>query len=132
MKGRIYIFVLLVLLLAALPELALAASPSDLASVGCADQSQAIAYPSADIAGDSAYCSVVYAIPYPAADFDGDGISSFVRPATIDAPTDLAEETGLRRIYGYGTSFDVRTDQADRGVTVNSVQMELRRTYGYD
>lgn len=130
MKNRIYIFVSLVLLLAALPELAMAAGPSDLASAGCADQSQAIAYPSADIAGNSAACSVGYAIPYPAADFEGDGISSFVRSVTTDPSADIDERyVGEWR----GTILTAQIGvKAAPEVAVNSAPMELRRTYGHD
>jgi hypothetical protein len=88
MKKRIYIFVLMVLLLAALPQLALAAAPSPVASVACDYRSHVIPYPTAAIDTGSADCLADYAIPYPAADFEGDGISYFVRSPTIDSSAD--------------------------------------------
>jgi hypothetical protein len=122
MKRRIYIFVLLVLLLAALPELALAAGPSPVASVACDYRSHVIAYPTANIDTGSADCLAGYAIPYPAADFEGDGITSFVRSATTNPSADLSE--------GYigewrGTIITARTEgQAAPEVEVNSVPSE--------
>jgi hypothetical protein len=87
MKKRIYIPVLLVLL-AALPELALAAAPSPVAIAVCDVQSQNIPYPTAAIDTGKANCLADYPLPYPAADFEGDGISYFVRSPTIDSSAD--------------------------------------------
>ncbi len=85
MKKRIYIFVLLVLLLAALPELALAAGPNPVAIAVCGAQSQNISYPTVAVDTGRANCLADYAIPYPAADFEGDGISYFVRSTAINS-----------------------------------------------
>jgi hypothetical protein len=84
MKRRIYIFVLLALLLASLPELALAAAPSPVAIPVCDYRSHVIPYPTAKVDTGSADCLAEYAIPYPAADFEGDGITAFVR-STINS-----------------------------------------------
>jgi hypothetical protein len=85
MKRRIHIFVLLVLLLAALPELALAAAPSPVAIDVCAAQSHDIPYPTAAIEAGNANCLDDYPLPYPAADSEGDGISYFGRSTAINS-----------------------------------------------
>ena len=82
MKKRIYILVLLVLL-AALPRLALAAGPSPVTIAACGARSQNIPYPSAAVDTGRANCLADYPLPYPAADFEGDGISYFVRSSPI-------------------------------------------------
>ena len=83
MKKRIYIPVLLVLL-AALPELALAAGPSPVAIAVCGAQSQTLPYPTAALDTGSTNCLADYPISYPAADFEGDGISYFVRSSALN------------------------------------------------
>ena len=102
MKKRIYVPVMLVLLVA-VPQLALAAGPSDVAVPVCDARSHGIAYPTAKIDTASADCLTEPVILYPAADFEGDGISYYGQTATSNSPTDLAEETELGRVYSYGT-----------------------------
>lgn len=96
MKRRIYIPVLLVLL-AALPRLALATSPGPVAAAVCSAQSQNIPYPAAAIDLRRANCLADYPLPYPAADFEGDGISYFVRSSAINslADTDAYRDSSL-------------------------------------
>jgi len=89
MKKRIYIPVLLVLL-AALPRLALAAGPSPVAIAVCSPQSHNIPYPTAALDTGRANCLADYPLPYPAADFEGDGISYFVRSSAIYSSADTA------------------------------------------
>jgi hypothetical protein len=83
MNRRITILALLVLLMAALPELALAAAPSPVAIPVCSAQSHDIPYPTAAVEVASANCLDDYPLPYPAADFEGDGISYFGRSTAI-------------------------------------------------
>ena len=96
MKKRIYIPVLLVLL-AALPKLALAAAPSPVAIPVCGAQSHNIPYPTAAVEVGSANCLDDYPLSYPVADFEGDGISYFVRSSAIysSADTDPDSDSSL-------------------------------------
>jgi hypothetical protein len=80
--------VALLVLLATLPDLALAAGPSPVAAAVCGAQSQSIPYPSAAVDPGRTHCFTDYAIPYPAADFEGDGISYFVRSSAIHSSAD--------------------------------------------
>jgi hypothetical protein len=97
MNRRITILALLVLLMAALPQLALAAAPSPVAIDVCTAQSHNIPYPTAATEVGSANCLADYAIPYPSADFEGDGISYFVRSTAIDssAGTDVYNDSSF-------------------------------------
>jgi hypothetical protein len=109
MKKRIYIPVLLVLLLAALPKLALAAAPSPVAIPVCAAQSHDIPYPTADVEVGRANCLDDYPLPYPAADFEGDGISYFGRPTAINSSTGAATYRDSS-LAGYAISYPALGD----------------------